>query len=513
MDRFLVIGGGSAGCVLARRLSDDLSVKVTLLEAGVANSHSVLKDPKQWPFLANTEFDWGFNTMPQEYTNWRSHRWPRGRVLGGSSSINAMAHVRGHLDDFDSWEANGCLGWGYADLLPYFVRSETSPYSESPYHGTQGPLQLIQPDDPHPVTRCFMAAIEDQGYEPIDEHNGQFMIGPTLNTMTIVNNQRLSVADAYLAPILPRDNLEILDQCLVDKLLIDKDNRCIGVTYIRHNKQHHVYADNGVILCSGTIGSPQILLRSGIGAADHLETLSIKPRVNLPGVGKNLHDHCLGAGNVYESRRSLPQSKYQHSESLFYLDSDNATSAPDLVFACVTLPVVTEQFETPNFDSAYTLLYGVTSPESRGFIRLQSADPYAPPIIDPQYLSTSKDRDRFLEALDFARDIGGSKMFTDWRKREHLPGPKIRSKTRRRDFNRAAAYTHHHPVGTCRMGVDSEAVISPDLSVYGTENLFIVDGSIIPKITTGPTNAAIVAMAEKASDILLERPLLNKIYI
>ena len=513
MSRFLVIGGGSAGCVLARRLSDDLSVNVTLLEAGLASSHSALKDPKQWPFLADTEFDWKFKTTPQEHTNSRSHGWPRGRVLGGSSSINAMAHVRGHPNDFDSWEIDGCLGWGYADLLPYFVRSETSPYSESPYHGTQGPLQLMQPSDPHPVTRCFMSALEDHGYQPIDEHNGQSMIGPTLNTMTIVNNQRLSVADAYLTPILPRDNLKILDRCLVDKLLIDKHNRCIGVTYIRDNKQHHVYADNGVILCSGTIGSPQILLRSGIGSAEHLETLCIKPRVNLPMVGKNLHDHCLGAGNVYESRRPLPKSKYQHSESLFYLDNYDTTPAPDLVFACATLPVVTEQFEAPNPSSAYTLLYGVTSPESRGFLRLQSGDPCAAPIIDPQYLSTSKDRDRFVDALDFARDIGGSKMFADWRKKEYLPGLEVRSETSRRDFNRAAAYTHHHPVGTCRMGLDSEAVISSDLSVYGTENLFIVDGSIIPKITTGPTNAAIVAMAEKASDILLKRPLLGRTYI
>tara|TARA_B100000029_G_scaffold482269_2_gene532097 strand:+ start:3001 stop:4554 length:1554 start_codon:yes stop_codon:yes gene_type:complete len=513
VDNFIVIGGGSAGCVIASRLSEDPSIHVTLMEAGPATSHIGIDDPKRWHTLGGSVFDWAFTTSCQKYTAGRKHQWPRGKILGGSSSINAMAHVRGHPSDFDDWKNDGCNDWSYDDLLPYFIKSETSAYSESPYHGATGPLQLMQPDSPHEITQCFLAAAEGFGMQPIAEHNGAKMLGPTLNTLNIVDNKRQSAADAYLRPALARNNITVVDNCLVDRLLINKNGGCIGVTYIKNGNTNEIYSTAGVILCAGAIGSPQILLRSGIGCAKRAQKLGIQPTIDLPGVGQNLHDHCLGAGNMYLSRRALPKSQYQHSESLLYVDTKSSCGKPDIVLACVVLPVATEQFELPTDESAYTIMYGVTSPKSRGMIELQSTDPFAHPIIDPNYLGHPEDRISFIDALDFAREIGASSMLSEWRKSEHLPGPNIQSIAEKTIFNAQAAFTHHHPVGTCRMGTDSTSVVSPRLQVHGIENLFVVDASIMPKITSGPTNAAVVAIAEKASDIIQNRSTLQPVTI
>lgn len=502
---FIIVGAGTAGCVLAHRLSEDPHIRVTLLEAGGPATDPHIADPKMWPFFAGSDVDWGFKTIPQMHTDGRVHDWPRGRVMGGTSSINAMAHVRGHPSDFDHWAANGCAGWGYSDLLPYFIRSETSPYGPSPYHGDRGPLRLMQPDTPHLLTQCYMAAAQDRGCAPTDEHNGSCMAGPTLNTLTIVEGKRLSAADAYLDPIRHRGNLEVIDRCMVERLLVDGPGRCNGVLYRRDGQSQELRSDGTIVLSCGAIGSPQVLLRSGIGPADELRDLGIQVRANVSGVGKNLHDHLLSGGNVYLSRRSIPPSRYQHSESLLYVHRGAECAAPEMMFACVVLPVVTERFTPPDPGSAYTIMYGVTSPRSRGSVRLRSAEPNAKPWIDPNYLSDPYDGAVYLEALDFARDLGASSAFDEWRDRELLPGAPINSTASKEAFNARAAYTHHHPVGTCRMGAGPDAVVSPDLSVWGVDNLYVVDASVIPRITTGPINAVIVAIAERASDLLLGR--------
>lgn len=502
---FVVIGAGSAGAVLAARLSEDPHLAVALIEAGGEARDPAIADPLKWPELQGSAVDWGYRTVPQANTAGRVHAWPRGRVIGGSSAINAMAHVRGHPSDFDAWAADGCDGWGFRDLLPYFIRSETSPRGPSPLHGDAGPLRLMQPADPHELTRCYMAAGEEIGLAPTDEHDGPEMAGPTVNTLSIVDGRRQSVADAYLTDaVRRRPNLTVLSGGIVRELVLERGARCHGVVIARAGRSRRVMAERGVILAAGAVGSPLLLLRSGIGPADELRAIGIAPRHDLPGVGRNLHDHLLAGGNVYRARRKVPPSRHQHSESLMYVRGGGGP-APALVLACVIAPVTTEMFEAPAAGSAYTIMFGVTHPRSRGTIRLASADPADPPLIDPSYLADPADRDRFLEALDLAQQVGAARALADWRESEILPGPSCATRTDRLEFLGKATYTHHHPVGTCRMGRGGDAVVGPDLQVRGIDGLYVVDASVIPSITTGPVNAAVVALAERASDLLRGR--------
>jgi len=497
----IVVGAGTAGCVLAARLSEDPARSVCLLEAGGPAQDPDIADPGKWPFLQGRSFDWAYATTPQPHMADRSHAWPRGRLLGGSSAINAMAHVRGHPADFAAWVEMGCDGWDYADLMPYFIRSETSDRPDSPFHGAEGPIHLTRPAPPHPVTCAYMAAAEERGLAPTDEHNGPRMTGPTLNSLTIKDGRRQTAADAYLLPALERPNLTLRSGCLVARLLIDDGGRCRGVAVARDGRRQALEARHGVILAAGSIGSPCLLLRSGIGPAKQLQALGIAPKVPLPGVGENLHDHLLSGSNLYRAARRVPVSRSQHSESLLYIGGD-AETAPRQVLACVTLPVVTECFSGPPLGTGYSLLFGFTQPKSRGRLRLVSADPAVAPEIDPAYLSAPADRAAYLEALDWAQAIGSAPALDDWRAEELLPGVDCRSKTARLAFLEKAALTHHHPVGSCRMGRDDMAVVDPDdLTVRGCEGLHIVDGSILPRITSGPVNAAIVALAERASDL------------
>ena len=505
---FIIIGSGTAGSVLAARLSEDPALTVCLLEAGGGATDPRIADPLAWPALQGSAIDWGYATLPQRHTAERIHAWPRGRVLGGSSAINAMAHVRGHPADFEAWVAEGCRGWGYADLLPYFIRSETSDLAPSPYHGAEGPVHLMRPHDPHPVTLAYLQAGSERGLAPTDEHNGPRMPGPTLNTLAIKGGRRQTVADAYLTPaVQARPNLSLRLASAVEGLVIGKGGRCRGVRLATAEGPVELSAERGVILAGGAIGSPLLLLRSGIGPAAELRRLGIAPRHDLPGVGANLHDHLLAGGNVYRARQALPPSKYQHSESLMYIEREaaGAGAAPELVLACVIAPVVTEMFEAPPMGRAYTLMFGFTHPQSRGRVALRSADPGVPPAIDPNYLAEAYDREAHLEALGWARHIGAAHALDEWRAEELLPGQAAMSQAERLAFIAKAAYTHHHPVGTCRMGEGDEAVVGPDLKLRGLDGLYVIDASVIPRITTGPINAAIIAIAERASDLLRGR--------
>jgi choline dehydrogenase-like flavoprotein len=407
-----------------------------------------------------------------------------------------MAHVRGAPTDFDDWQ---CDGWSYADLLPYFIRSENYQGGASIYHGKGGPLHLIRPSEPNPVTLAYLAAGAECGFAAIDDHNGASMVGPTLNTLTIKDGRRQTVADAYLPMTDGCANFSLVANTQVLSLLI-VGTKCIGVLVNGPTGPREIRAEGGVVLAAGTIGSPTLLLRSGIGPAEELLSIGIPPRHDLPGVGRNLHDHLLSGGNVYAAKRPVPPSRYQNSESLMYLPRvGSGKSTPELVLACVTAPVVTECFSAPSMGSAYTLMFGFTHPRSRGTVRLAGSDMRIAPLIDPNYLADPHDREVYLDAMTMAREIGAARAFNDWRATELLPGLQHDN---RAQFLEQAAFTHHHPVGTCRMGRDVDAVVDFDLKVRGLDGLYVCDASVLPSITTGPVNAAVIAIAERTSDLL-----------
>jgi len=500
MQRYdwLIVGAGTAGSVLASRLSEDPLVGVCLLEAGGVVTDPDVADPLKWPLLQGRAYDWCYATTPQAATAGRVHAWPRGRAVGGSSLLNAMAHLRGHPADFDGWNLHG---WGFADFFPYFLKFEHWTGPPSPWHGKGGPLHLVQAAPGHPLADCWRAAAAAQGHAPIADHNGPTLVGPTANTLTIKQGRRQSTADAYLTPaVLRRPNLALRCEAAVQALAF-AGRRCTGVTLADGTG---LQAGRGVILAAGAIGSPLLLLRAGIGPAEELRALGVASRLDLPGVGRNLQDHLLSGGNLYRSRRPVPPSRWQHSESLLYLPHGPGP-APGLALACVVVPVTTERFAAPPPGEAYTLMAGFTHPRSRGSLRLRSADPREPPLIDPRYLAEAADREAYLAALEAAQALGASAAFAAWRAEELLPGPACRSRKERLRFLAQAAYTHHHPVGTCRMGDDEAAVVDARLAVRGFEGLAVVDASVFPDLTTGPPNAAIVALAERAADLLAGR--------
>lgn len=491
----LIVGAGSAGCVVAARLSENPAVRVTVLEAGDHRRDPDIAIPQKWPLLAGRDFDWKYRTTVQAGTAGRVHDWPRGRVIGGSSCLHAMAHVRGAPEDFRLWQdAAGSPRWSYSGLLPAFRRMESFSGGASEQHGAAGPLPVILPDEElSPVVRGYMSAALALGIPWRGDHNGGGLLGVAPNSLTIRAGRRVTVAEAYLDPSANCRNLTVISHARVHSLVVS-GGRITGVNAQIGDRSTTLSA-RMIILCAGAIASPLLLMRSGIGPAGSLEHAGVACVADHPAVGENLHDHLLTAGNVYRAKRPVPPSRLQHSESLTYLNSGDLSrsdGAPDIVVGCVAAPTVTECFERPAPGTAYTLLSGVTHPTSRGRLTLGGPGVDDQPVIDPAYLSTDHDRRLARRALDVARMIGQQSALDDWRAEEIYPGLGCRSDAELDAFLQRAVMTHHHPVGTCSMG----SVVDADLKLKGLEGLYVVDASVIPSITSGPVHAAVLAIAE-----------------
>lgn len=527
---YVIVGAGTAGCVLANRLSEDPEVQVCLIEAGPPDTHPFIHVPALvGAAIATKAINWGFLTAPQAQLHNRCIPVPRGRVLGGTGSINGMAYFRGQPRDFDDWAAAGNAGWSWREVLPYFLRSENNPdHRDSPYHGTGGPINVAHIRRPNPLNAVFLAAFDGiGGYPRCADFNGASPEGYGLRQGTIRDGRRDSTATAYLAPARARANLTVLTRALVTRIAIH-EGRAQGADVELDGSTLSIRARRETLLCAGAIGSPQLLMLSGIGDAAALQALGIGVKAHLPGVGAHYQDH-LGVGVLMETRdrrsyglslATLPRAalnllQYATNrsgplasnlfESTAFIRSAPDADRPDLQIVFQPARRNRGSFPLPlghGFAINSVNLY----PRSRGRVTLASPDPRAAPVIDPNLLGDPQDLVPLLRGLALARRLLAAPSFEPLRAREVAPGPGVRSDEELADYVRRTASTVHHPVGTCRMGPDGASVVDAQLRVHGVPGLRVVDASVFPGIVGGNTNAAVVMVAEKAADLLRGRP-------
>ncbi|WP_326835220.1 GMC family oxidoreductase N-terminal domain-containing protein [Amycolatopsis rhabdoformis] len=498
---YVVVGAGSAGCVVAARLSEDADRRVLLLESGGPDTKPEIADPPAWPSLWGTEVDYGYRTVPQAGTGGAAHDWPRGHTLGGSHSINAMVYLRGHRDDFDQWARMGCPGWDHDSVLPYFRRMESVPGGDARFRGIEGPLRPAPSAAPNPLSPVFVDAAVAAGYPRTDDFNGADGEGAGWHDLTIADGVRQSTAAAYLRPIRDaRPHLTVATGARAHRLLFDGE-RCVGVEYRQDGATHTAYAEREVVLSAGTVDSPRLLLLSGVGPAADLEHAGVDVVHDLPGVGRNLHDHPL-CSVVYEAAQPIPPGRTNHAETSMVWRSDPSLSGPDLQLMFMHVPFGPPTLPAPPNSFTFGL---ATVPEARGTVRLAGPDPSAPPLIDPNYLGAENDVRRLVEAVAVAREIAAAPPFGAWRGKELHPGPDTRDPRGLREFVARATGTYFHPVGTCAMGSGADAVVDPELRLRGVRGLRIADASVIPRIGCVNTNAATIMIGEKAADLLRGR--------
>ena len=505
---YIVVGAGAAGCVVARRLLDNTDASVLLLEAGGPDEQETIHRtdiPSMTSMWGSTDFTWPYATVPQPTLNDREVHIPQGKVLGGGTSVNAMMYVRGNRRDFDHWNFLGNEGWSYRDVLPYFRRSENFAGGASEYRGTGGPLDVIRYSAPSEVSLAFAEGVRELGfdggpdwdYNGAQQENAAFFYQSTRTT----GNRRCSTATAFIDPVRQNSKLTVVTGATATRVLLS-GYTAVGVEYVVDGTRHTAGATAEVVVCCGALASPKLLMLSGIGPAEALRGLGIDIVVDLPGVGRNLQDHMLfGVG--YQSLRDLPFPQLLSEAGLFVHTRDGLSAAsPDLQFFFGPVQFVDDRYRVdgPGFTFAPIL----ARPHSRGTVSLRSADPRDLPVVDPQYLTAEADVDVLVHGISLARELVGTTAFRSFRGRELAPGDQV---TERKDlvgYVRDSASTVWHPVGTCKMGADREAVVNSRLQTYGVDRLRVADASVMPTITAGNTNAATIMIAEKAAELIIE---------
>jgi choline dehydrogenase len=503
---FVVVGAGTAGCIVAARLSIDPSVTVALLEAGGLDSNPAIYQPGLDPMFSlwapQAAENWGYRTTPQPSLGGRSIDVARGRVLGGCSAVNAMIYIRGHARDFDSWAAAGNGGWAYADVLPYFKKSETYHGPASPYHGDNGPISIIDMQTPSEASHAFIEAAAALGasrrYNDFNGAEQEAGAGLYQSTRTI-DGTRVTAGSAFITPNRNRPNLRLITGARATRLVFDDDRVC-GVDYIGTNGAATLRAEREVILCAGAYETPKLMMLSGLGPADHLREHGIDVVCDLPGVGANLQDHMLfGVG--YESLVPLDPPEMLAEAGLFtWTGGGDRRASPDLQYFFGPIQFVPQAYMTSN--PGFTFAPILAQPASRGTVRLASDDPTVNARVDPQYLSREEDWAVLEYGLRYARELVNTGAFSRLRGRELAPGADVTSSAGLRDYIRGAVSTVWHPACTCRMGPDGDAVVDDHLRVYGVIGLRIADAAALPKLVNGNPNAAIMMLAEKAADLI-----------
>jgi len=524
MYDYIIVGAGSAGCVLANRLSAAADRRVLLLEAGGPDTSPLIHTPAMETALQDTLHDWRYRTVPQSHLNQRRFFWPRGRVLGGSSSINYMIYTRGHRCDYDHWGELGNPGWSYEEVLPYFVRAENNECLQDRFHGRGGPLNVADLRWRHPLSEMFVRSAVEAGIQPNPDFNGERQEGCGFYQVHQKDGARCSASTGYLHPVLARPNLTVITGATVMRVRIES-GRAVGIDYVRHGRSAEARCGGEVILCGGTINSPQLLLLSGIGPADDLRAAGVEVILDQAGVGENLQDH-LGSSVRYgitqpislfgatqeqlaEFRRQFAEEKAgpltsNVAEAGAFVRTDPGLEMPNLQY--IFLPYLHTDNPAEVFQPVahgVSLVCNITRPRSRGRLRLASADPLDPPLIDPDYLSDPRDLPLLVTGLRRARELMTAGGFGPILGPELSPGIDCASNQEFAAHIRdRVATTLYHPVGTCRMGSDARAVVDPELRVRGIEGLRVADASIMPTLPGGNTHAPTVMIAEKAADLI-----------